>query len=276
MHDVVERARRNGPLPYSALGRSREEPTAGGEGWLAATLDRCWDALGHPDPYLVVEVGTACGVRATRVIASGPRCQRALRYVLVDDPPLTAVPGLLLEAPALALGPVIPEHDDEPPEPVRGVGPLVTALGELPQVGGVGLVVTIGWLSGAPADRYERTDHGWAEIRVAATVEGGLAELSVPADVGTAEALDRLVADRVGSGERIAVARGARDWLRQALGSLDAGRIVVVDTFVRFTGPVGDGPPPLALDQLASLRQPVQPPAEAFSQLQSVEWEAHR
>ncbi|MBO0731127.1 MAG: hypothetical protein J2P57_17855 [Acidimicrobiaceae bacterium] len=279
MRHIVEQARRNGPLPYSALGRSRAEPVTGGEAWLCEALDRWWAELGHPDPYLVVEFATSGGDRARSVVNAPTRWRKALRYVLVDQPPLNTVSGLLLESPALALGPVHRDEEgdsDEPPNPIKGVGPLVTALGELPRVGGVGVVVTIGWLSGEPSDRYERTSAGWAEVRVAATAGGQVADLLVPTDEGKAESLDRLTEGRVQKGQRIAVASHARNWLLQALGALDTGRVVVVDTLVPLTQPLGDGAPPLPLDQLALLRRPARPPAPAFSGMQAVEWEAHQ
>ncbi len=106
---VLERARRLGPLPYSALGAGPPAPTPGPLStessqlaeWMASAIDDWWFALGRPDPYKVVEVGAGDGSRAAQVLGLGPECLNALRYVLVDEGFRDAQAGHLpLESPA--------------------------------------------------------------------------------------------------------------------------------------------------------------------------------
>src|ERR1700728_3333827 len=87
---VVERARRQGPLPYSARGpgRAPARPRASElAGWEVDAVDAWWDELGCPDPLTLVEIGAGDGTGAAAFIARGPECLGALRYVLVDEDP---------------------------------------------------------------------------------------------------------------------------------------------------------------------------------------------
>src|SRR6188508_690824 len=104
---IVERIRREGPIPYDGFvevalygddgffTRARGAGRAGRDfvtspevgplfGTLVArALDRWWAELDHPDPFVVVEAGAGRGVLARDVLAAGPECAPALRYVLV-------------------------------------------------------------------------------------------------------------------------------------------------------------------------------------------------
>lgn len=251
---------------------------AGAGRWLATALDGWWRELGCPDPYLVAEVGADGGRRAGEVLAARPACAPALRYVLVDDPPVPAVAGVTLESPALVLGPVRGGDGDEPAEPLPGRGPLLSALGELPAAEGPVVVVAIDWVSSLPAERFERTAGGWSEVRLGARGLGGICELLVAVDPAPAAELDRLVARHppgspgVGVGQRIDRLVGARAWLGAALSTAGSGRVAIVDRVTAVTGPSRGGAPGVALDQLVTLRRPAGPPARAFGPLDVVVW----
>ncbi|MHB1536303.1 MAG: hypothetical protein ACYC1D_17180, partial [Acidimicrobiales bacterium] len=246
--------------------------------WLAGALDGWWSDLGCPDPYLVAEVGADGGRRAAEALAAGPACAPALRYILVDDPPVPPVAGVTVESPALVLGPVRAGDGDEPAEPLPGRGPLLGALGELPAVEGPLVVVAIDWVSGLPADRFERSAVGWSEVRLGAPAGGGICELLVAVDPATAAELDRLVARRapespaVAVGQRIDRQVGARAWLGSALAAAGTGRVAVVDRFVAVTGPRRANAPGVALDQLVSLRRPAGAPTRAVGLLDTGVW----
>src|SRR3954469_19122834 len=105
---LVERIARHGPLPYEAFvdaalydpdggfyasggaaGRRGDFLTAPEVGplfgaVLARALDAWWRDLGRPDPYVVVDAGAGPGTLARSVLAAGPACAPALRYVLVE------------------------------------------------------------------------------------------------------------------------------------------------------------------------------------------------
>src|SRR5215213_9313391 len=87
---------------------------------VARALDAWWDDLGRPDPFLVVEAGAGTGTLARDVLAAGPACGPALRYVLVERSESLRerqAGRLALELPAHALGPVRPDDEDDDVRP---------------------------------------------------------------------------------------------------------------------------------------------------------------
>jgi SAM-dependent MidA family methyltransferase len=196
---------------------------------LARALDRWWGEIGRPDPFVVVEAGAGVGTLAASVLAAAPACASALRYVTVErSERLRALQGerLPLELPALVLGPAVPTPDEEPaPSPRQG--PLVTALAELPAVPFAGVIVANELLDNLVFTLLERTEAGWAELRVGATGDT-LVELAVPAPPELAAEADRL-APSAPFGARVPLQHAAREWLRSALTLLTAGRLVAVD-----------------------------------------------
>ena len=87
-HEVLEQARRLGPLPYSGRGRTRARccpPRRLWSAWQVDAVDTWWGELGRPDPFTLVEVGAGDGSRAAAFLGAGPECLTALRYVLVED-----------------------------------------------------------------------------------------------------------------------------------------------------------------------------------------------
>jgi SAM-dependent MidA family methyltransferase len=51
---------------------------------IGRALDTWWDELGRPDPYVVVDAGAGPGTLARSIRAAVPRCDSALRLVLVE------------------------------------------------------------------------------------------------------------------------------------------------------------------------------------------------
>src|ERR1700737_1513184 len=77
----------------------------------ARALDQCWEDLGRPDPFFVVEAAAGAGTLARHILAAQPACGPALRYVLVErSPALRAAQEerLPIEQPAAVLGPAHP------------------------------------------------------------------------------------------------------------------------------------------------------------------------
>jgi NADH dehydrogenase [ubiquinone] 1 alpha subcomplex assembly factor 7 len=285
--EALERARRLGPLPYSAQGLNPAPALPPGPivaGWLVDAVDAWWIELGRPDPFTLVEVGAGDGSRAAAFLASGPECLTALRYVLVEEDAAlrhqhpTYLP---IESPIFVLGPVDADgdgDDDEAARPVAGIGPLLTSLAEPPVVDVPAVVVALGWLSRLPSDRVEWRDGTWWEVRLAAAADDRDAELSellVPLDEPRATAVVALTEGSARpEGGRFALLGPAVEWLGRTVRVAEAGRLAVIDRWSGVTSPLPEGEvPPLALDQLAAVRRPLEPaPEELFPSLAIVTW----
>ena len=184
---------------------------------VARAVDHWWRALDEPDPFVVVEGGAGAGVLARAVLAAGPSCSPALRWVCVER-------SAALRAKAAAALPV------EPAAQVlggrSGIGPVVAVLDDLPSGPFTGVVLANELLDNLPPLITERTPDGWAEVRVGE--EGGhLAEVLVP-DEGVARAA-ALWAAGAPIGSRLPLARQAARWVERARGTLDAGWVVGID-----------------------------------------------
>ncbi len=180
-------------------------------------LDGWWQALDEPDPFVVVEGGAGAGALARSVLAAGPACSPALRWVCVERAArlrVTASATLPVEPPAQVLG-----------GPSRG-GPVVTVVDDLPRGPFTGVVLANELLDNLPPVIAERTEAGWGEVRVGEEA-GRLVELVVP----SAE-LARPLARWAGGappGSRVPLARRADRWVERAKASLDAGWVVCID-----------------------------------------------
>jgi hypothetical protein len=233
-------------------------------------IDGWWERLGCPDPFSVVELGAEDGERAAAVLARGPHCLAALRYVLVeDDAAQRAHHGsrLPIESPILVLGPVghpdgeDPEAGSGTPPPIAGIGPLVTSLAEAPVVDGPAAVVAVGPAGRLPSDRIEWHGGSWWDVRLAAADDDRLVELTIPTEPHQAAWADGLIPPE-GRYERARYARLGPmvAWLGQVLRIAPEGWLAVVDRWSPVTRPLATGEgPPLALDQLAAVRRPVEP-----------------
>jgi NADH dehydrogenase [ubiquinone] 1 alpha subcomplex assembly factor 7 len=255
---LVERIHRQGPLPFDAyvdaalydpadgfFARGRGAGRAGRDfvtspevgplygALVARALDRWWDRLGRPDPYLVVDAGAGNGRLAADVVRAGPACAPALRLVLVERAAALREEQrrrLDLEPVEDALGPAVPGAPGEAPEPVRRAGPIVTALDELPAVGIEGVVFANELLDNLPFRLVERGDGEWREVRVASDARGDLAETLLPAPDDLATEADEIAAGSpVAPGTRLPVPTGTAAWLAECAAVLRHGFLVVVD-----------------------------------------------
>ena len=184
---------------------------------VARALDHWWEALDRADAFVVVEAGAGAGTLARAVLAAGPSCSPALRWVCVER-------SATLRKKAAAALPV------EPAVQViggpRGQGPVVTVLDDLPRGPFTGVVLANELLDNLPPVIAERTPEGWAEVRVGEK-DGRLTEVLVPSEE-VARAADRW-AGGAPVGSRIPLARQAARWVERARSSLDAGCVVCID-----------------------------------------------
>jgi SAM-dependent MidA family methyltransferase len=193
-------------------------------------LDRRWESLGCPDPFVVVEAAAGRGALAMAVLAASPRCRSALRYVLVErseELRRRQRSHLAIGEPFEVLGPTGDVEDPWAPVPGRGIGPLLCSLEDLPAEPFDGVVIANELLDNVPCRLVERQVGGWREVRVT-RVGSELIELTVPCDEAAVEQLDRVVPE-VLPGARVALQQGAGAWLRRALSVCRRGSVVVID-----------------------------------------------
>jgi SAM-dependent MidA family methyltransferase len=213
---------------------------------MAEALDRWWDELEQPDPYVVVEAGAGRGRLASDVLRATPRSLDAMRYVLVERSASLrdAQRSLLhLEPPDEAFGPFVAGPDA--PVPLPRSGPVVTSLDELPGVEFDGVVIANELLDNLPFGLacYTGTGAtGWAEVRVGIDAASDFVEVVVPALPTDGATLERITAQAAPAiGDRLPIPRGLDDWLRRVASSLRHGYVVLLDTMDTTAGMLARG-----------------------------------
>ena len=177
---------------------------------MARLADRCWDELGRPAEFMLVDAGAGRGTLARSVLAARPACAGALRYVLVERS------AVLRRA-----------HEDlleHPPGPCV----QVDSLADLPEAPMVGLVLANELLDNLSPRLLERTSDGWAEVYVAAGDANGFVEVLQPLPPST-QADATALAPTAPLGGRVPLASAAVEWVGRALCQLRRGRLVVID-----------------------------------------------
>ena len=203
---------------------------------IARLADRCWEELGRPAEFAVVDAGAGRGTLARSVLAARPACATAgaLRYVLVERSAALrrAHEGLL----------------ERPPGPCAAI----ESLADLPTEPVSGVIVANELLDNLPCRLLQRTEEGWIEVYVAADARkppvAGPAEL-VPEShrqragaYGTSRLVEELrpvsaevwatavaLAPDAPVGGRIPLAEAAVAWVGRALDLLSRGTLVVID-----------------------------------------------
>ena len=182
---------------------------------VARLADRCWEELGRPSEFAVVDAGAGRGMLARSVLVARPRCAvaGALRYVLVE------------RSAALRR-----EHEqllEHPPGPCAAL----ESRADLPDGPLDGVVVANELLDNLPCRILERTVDGWAEVYVSAEEPagaGGLTEVLRPLAPEARDAADALAPDAPVAG-RIPLAAAAVGWVERALALLRRGSLAVID-----------------------------------------------
>lgn len=253
---LAEQIRREGPIPFDRfMERALYDPEGGfftgggGAGrsesdfitspevgslfgaLVARALDRWWRDLDQPDPYVVVDAGAGRGQLARDVLRAVPECSPALHYVMVERSPVLRRRQreyLDVEPAEDALGPAVKlGDDDDDPEPVPGMGPVVTQLEEMPAMGFIGAVVANELLDNLPFRIVERRDDRWFEVRVGED-EGTFVEVSAPAPDAVADDADDLLPEAP-EGIRLPVPVGVDRWFDECGRALRRGYVAVLD-----------------------------------------------
>jgi SAM-dependent MidA family methyltransferase len=203
---------------------------------VARAIDGWWEALGRPDPFVVVEAGAGPGTLARSVLAAEPGCAAALRYVLVERSERQRrrhAEHLPLDPAAFAFG---PEDDDSPVPQPAGRGPIVVSLGELPRLAAPCVVLANELLDNLPFDLWERRDGRWQAVLVDAELREVVVALDPPAGLAAIDAPE---------GGRVPVQAAARRWVADALALArpdEGGRVVAID-YAATTAELAARPP---------------------------------
>ena len=252
---VAAEIRRLGPLPFSEVMRiALYDPdhgfyAAGGHAGrrgdfitsaevgplfgavIAAYLDARWHELGSPPTFLVVEVGAGIATLARTVLAAAPACLGALTYVLVEQSEALRTrhgDHLALSDPAFAFAPL---DEDGEPFAADGAdrGPTFVSLAERPAGAFAGVVLANELLDNLPFDQLALVGGTWREVRVALDSDDtALVELLTPAEADDA-AWAAAVAPAAAEGSRVPRQRAAAHWVRDVLGQLERGSLLVLD-----------------------------------------------
>lgn len=205
---------------------------------VARAIDREWEQLGRPDPFVVIEAGAGDGTLARDVLHGEPECAGALHYVLVERSPAlrhAQHDRLPIEPPDAALGPFARQPGDGAPEPVGGRGPIVTQLADLPALTVEGVIVANELLDNLAFAIVERTDDGWSELRVALAGpdhDPASAPTPILVPLDPAALLARtMYAPAAPRGTRLPVPVGALEWMARARAVVSRGALLLVDYF---------------------------------------------
>jgi SAM-dependent MidA family methyltransferase len=204
---------------------------------VAAALDQWWDDAGRPSWFAVVEAGAGPGTLARTVLAAGPACAPALRYVLVERSArqrASHAQHLSLEDPtaAFASPPEVDEdHGADAVEPPTG--PIVVSVPELPRLPGPVVVLANELLDNLPFGLAERTETGWAEVRIGLE-DDRLVDVLVP---GLDADLPELP-----PGARVPTPNAAAAWVRDACSLAGPGGRVLAIDYASTTAELGGRP----------------------------------
>lgn len=176
---------------------------------IARAIDSWWRDLDCPDQFEVYEWGAGPGTLARAVIAAQPEVLRsgALVWHAIEHADVQRAQHL--------------EHSS-----------LVSSATGPSEGVPVGVVLANELLDNLPFDLYEWSGDHWVEVRIDEGPDTGkfaAVEVPVPERSPVAEELDALVGASPSEGISVVRQVAAREWLSEALASLNAGRVVVLD-----------------------------------------------
>ena len=183
---------------------------------LAKAIDGCWNELGQPDPFTVIEAGAGRGALAASVLRAKPACFDVMRYVMVERS------ELLRTQQQETLKGVAANSDGK----VISLGKLSECISHDEPFVPLGMVIANELLDNLPFRILERTASGWKEVVVGLSENGEFAsELIGEGDSQLAATL----APNAPVGARIPLQEQASAWVRQAFELIGRGRVIVFD-----------------------------------------------
>ena len=205
---------------------------------LAKAIDGCWNELGQPDPFIVIEAGAGRGALAASVLRAKPACFDALRYVTVERSELLraqqqeTLKGVFSEE-AFASAEACADRATAEKTFAENSDSKIFSLAKLPRsvpnsepVIPFGMVIANELLDNLPFKILERTASSWKEVQVRLSENGDFAsEATAHGDSELAAAL----APNAPIGARIPLQEQASAWVRQACELIGRGRVIVFD-----------------------------------------------
>jgi SAM-dependent MidA family methyltransferase len=175
---------------------------------IARYLDECWQKLGSPAKFDVVECGAGPGTLARSILAAKPRCLPAINYVAVE-----------VSAAQRALHPEgVESRETMPDHAINGVILANELLDNLPF-------------------RLFVFDGTWMEAFVAQTPDGAFVEvLHKPTDVPA------VLPQTAALGSRVPIQGAAFAWVSNALSLIERGSLLLFDYCTDTTAEVAAMP----------------------------------
>ena len=176
---------------------------------IARAVDSWWRDLDCPEQFDVYEWGAGPGTLVRAVIAAEPEVAvaEALRWHAIERSDA--------------------QREKHPQHPL-----LVSSAAGPTEPAAAGVVLANELLDNLPFDLYERSGDRWVELRVtagSAPNRFATVEVPVPAPSALNEELSSPFGGSVPHGVQVVRQSAAREWLSQALASLNTGRVVVLD-----------------------------------------------
>ena len=162
---------------------------------IARYLDECWQKLGSPTKFDVVECGAGPGTLARSIFAAKPRCLQALNYVAVE----VSAAQRMLHPKGVESRETMPDH------PINGVILANELLDNLPF-------------------RLFVFDGAWLEAFVAQTPDGAFVEV-----LHKPSALPAVLPQTATLGSRVPIQDDACTWINNALSLIERGSLLLFD-----------------------------------------------
>jgi len=176
---------------------------------VARFLDAEWERIGRPVPFTVVDAGAGPGALARSILAAGPACAEAMRYVASE---------------------VSAAQREQHPAGVE-------SRADLPAGPFDGVIIANELLDNLPF-RLAVHDGGWREAYVVALPDGRLVEsLSDPFDP-----VPDVLPAHAALGARAPIQDAARNWIEDARRRVANGSVVVIDYAVATTAELAGRP----------------------------------
>ena len=175
---------------------------------IARYLDECWQKLGSPTKFDVVECGAGPGTLARSILAAKPRCLQALNYVAVE-----------VSAAQRTLHPKgVESRETMPDHAINGVILANELLDNLPF-------------------RLFVFDGAWLEAFVAQTPDGAFVEV-----LHKPSALPTVLPQTAALGSRVPIQDDACTWINNALSLIERGSLLLFDYCTDTTAEVAAMP----------------------------------
>jgi SAM-dependent MidA family methyltransferase len=175
---------------------------------IAGYLDDCWEKLGSPSRFDVVECGAGGGTLARSILAAKPRCLQALNYVAVE-----------VSAAQRTLHPKgVESRETMPDHAINGVILANELLDNLPF-------------------RLFVFDGAWLEAFVAQAPDGAFVEV-----LHKPSALPTVLPQTAALGSRVPIQDDACTWINNALSLIERGSLLLFDYCTDTTAEVAAMP----------------------------------